>query len=203
MRLHFVHLAGHLRVQYLPQVGYVSVPLTIKPQLRSGVLPNIPHHHIETERLAPGSYRTDARGRFVNLSPPLQVREGNATTRNTVVVVLNWSQSPNVRRIVSLLCSPELDSFIKRVLVWNKSPKPLAYLVSDITALLPSFKVFQCRSKDFYPDHLFGRKVRDHQLDGEHVLSCTVLRMLAVGCRVLLCSSNDLMTFQTHLILLI
>ena len=191
MRLHFVHLAGHLRVQYLPQVGYVSVPLTIKPQLRSGVLPNIPHHHIETERLAPGSYRTDARERFVNLSPPLQVREGNATTRNTVAVVLNWSQSPNVRRIVSLLCSPELDSFMKRVLVWNKSPKPLAYLVSDITALLPSF---MC---------LFGRKVRDHQLDGEHVLSCTVLRMLAVGCRVLFCSSNDLMTFQTHLILLI
>jgi hypothetical protein len=50
---------------------------------------------------------------------------------------------------------------------------------------------------------MFGRKVGDHQLDGEHVLSCTVLRMLAVGCRVLFCSSNDLMTFWTHLILLI
>ena len=118
---------------YLLQVGYVSIPLTIKPQLRSGVPPNILHHHIETRRLAPGSYRTDAREQFVNLSPPLQV--GNATTRNTVAVVLNWSRFPNVRRIVTLLCSPELDSFMKRVLVWNNSPKPLAYLVSDITGL--------------------------------------------------------------------
>ena len=124
---------------YLLQAGYVSVPLTIKPQLRSGVPPNVPHHHTETQRLAPGSYRTDARERFVNLSPPLQ--EGNATTRNTVAVVLNWSRFPNVRRIVSLLCSPELDSFMKRVLVWNNNPKPLAYLVSDITGLRLSFRL--------------------------------------------------------------
>ncbi|KAF8506627.1 hypothetical protein F5888DRAFT_1603010 [Russula emetica] len=112
---------------YLLRVGYVSVPLTIKPQLRSGVPSNtFSHHHIETQRLAPGSYRTDARERFVNIYPPL--REGNVTTRNTVAVVLNWSRFPNVRRIVSLLCSPELDSFMKRVLVWNNNPKPLTYL---------------------------------------------------------------------------
>lgn len=121
---------------YLLQVGYVTVPLAIKPQLRSqvrsGVPPNIPYHHIETQRLAPGSYRTDARDQFVKNSPPL--REGNTTTRNTVVIVSNWSRFPNVRRILSL-CSPELDSFMKRVLVWNNNPKPLAYLVSDITAL--------------------------------------------------------------------
>lgn len=130
---------------YLLQAGYVSdsesvLLTTIKPQLRSGVPPNIPHHCIETQRLAPGSYRTDVRERFVNISPPLQVREGNVTARNTVAVVLNWSRFSNVRRIVSLLCSPELDSFMKRVLVWNNNPKPLAYLVSDITALWPSSK---------------------------------------------------------------
>jgi hypothetical protein len=99
---------------YLLQAGYVSESVlltTIKPQLRSGVPPNIPNHYIETQRLAPGSYRTDARERFVNISPP--VREGNVTTRNTVAVVLNWSRFSNVRRIVSLLCSPELDSFMK------------------------------------------------------------------------------------------
>ena len=118
---------------YLLQAGYVSLPLTIKPQFRSRVPSDIPHHHIETQRLAPGSYRADAQERFVNISPPL--REGNVTTRNTVAVVLNWSRFTNVRRIVSLLCSPELDPFMKRVLVWNNSPNPLTYLVSDVTAL--------------------------------------------------------------------
>jgi hypothetical protein len=115
-------------------LAYVPVPLPtgIKPQLRSGEPPNIPHHHIETRlRLAPGSYRTDARERFDNLSPPR--REGSVTRRNTVAVVLNWSQFPNVRRIVSLLCGSELDSFMKRILVWNNSPKPLTYLVRDIS----------------------------------------------------------------------
>ncbi len=117
-------------VAYLLQVGYVSVLPFIKPQLRPGVPIKIPHHYMETEqRLAPASYRTDARGRFVNISPPH--REGNVTTRNTVAVVLNWSRFPNVRRIVSLLCSPELDSFMKRVLVWNNSQKPLTYLVRN------------------------------------------------------------------------
>lgn len=123
---------------YLLQVDYVSVPLTIKRfklQLRSRVTapPNIPHHHVETQPLAPGSYQNDARERFVNVSLPLQ--EGNVTTRDTVAVVLNWSRFPNVRRIVSHLCSPELDFYMKRVLVWNNSPKPLTYPVSDITAL--------------------------------------------------------------------
>lgn len=118
---------------FLLQVGYVSVPLTIKPQRRSRVPSNIQPHHIETQRLPPSSYQPDARERFVNLSPPL--REGNVTTRNTVAVVLNWSRFPNVRRIVSLLCSPELDSYMKHVLVWNNNPKPLSYSVSNITAL--------------------------------------------------------------------
>jgi hypothetical protein len=132
--LHFVRLVDHFFAAYLLQVDYVSVPRhgTIKPQFRSGVPPNIPHH-IETQRLAPGSYQTDARERFANLSPPL--REGNVTTRNTVAVMLNWSRFRNVRRVVSLLCSPESDSFMKRILVWNNSPKPLAYAVSDVTAL--------------------------------------------------------------------
>jgi hypothetical protein len=117
-------------------LAYVPVlPASIiKPQFRSesGEPSDIPHHQdVETQlRLAPGSYRTgDARERFENLSPPR--REGGGG--KTVAVVLNWSRFPNVRRIASLLCSPELDSSMKRVLVWNNSPKPLTYLVRDIS----------------------------------------------------------------------
>ena len=111
-------------------LAHVPTPLSIKPQPRSGEPPNILHPHIETRgRLAPSSFRTDARGRFENISPPL--REGSVARRDTVAVVLNWSRFPNVRRIVSLLCSSELDSFMKRVLVWNNSLKPLTYQVRD------------------------------------------------------------------------
>ena len=132
-------------------LAYVPVALPIKPQLRSGEPPtDILHPHIETRRrLAPGSFRTnlDARERFENLFPPLP--EGSAARRNTVAVVLNWSRFPNVRRIVSLLCSPELDSFMKRVLVWNNSPKPLTYQVRDRSS--PSDYLFQYHNKDFIP----------------------------------------------------
>ena len=129
-------------------LAYVPVPLPIKPRLRSGEPPYVPHHHVETRlHLAPGSYRTDAGERFENLSPPR--REGSVMGRNTVAVVLNWSRFPNVRRIVSLLCSLGLDSFMKRVLVWNNNPKPLTYLVRECHPLLTVF--FQHRSKDFIP----------------------------------------------------
>jgi len=44
--------------------------------------------------------------------------------------------------------------------------------------------------KGLYAEFLHGGKIKSHQLDGEHVLPRTVLRMLTVGCRVLLCSSS-------------
>ncbi|KAI0308276.1 hypothetical protein B0F90DRAFT_153385 [Multifurca ochricompacta] len=103
-----------------------SVPPFIKPWIRSREL-NVPHQGIETQmRLAPGSYRVDARTRFENLSPPLPIVAGS--TGNVVAVLLNWSRFENVRRIVSLLCGSELDLIMKRVLVWNNNPKPLKYL---------------------------------------------------------------------------
>jgi hypothetical protein len=45
----------------------LAVPAYHQATARSGVPPNIPHDHIETQRLpvASGSYRTDARVRFV------------------------------------------------------------------------------------------------------------------------------------------
>lgn len=138
---------AYLLAYYAP---VLPVPI-IKPQFRSGKPPDIPHHHdVETQlRLAPGSYRTDhdARERFKNLSPPR--REGGGGV-NTVAIVLNWSRFPNVRRITSLLCSSELDSFMKRVLVWNNSPKPLTYLVRDISP--PYDRLFSNTvAKDFTP----------------------------------------------------
>ncbi|KAF8481878.1 hypothetical protein DFH94DRAFT_411628 [Russula ochroleuca] len=114
---------------------YVPVlPVPIKPQFRSGEPPDIPHDHHDVKpqlRLAPGSYhRTDARERFKNLSPPH--REGGGG--NTVAVVLNWSRFPNVRRIVSLLCNSELDSFMTRNAYWcGITAQNLTYLVRDMS----------------------------------------------------------------------
>jgi hypothetical protein len=106
-------------------VPFLSAPLPVKQWLGTS---NIRHGRIETlPRLAPSSYRTDSRTRFENLSPSQQ--EGDGSMRNTVAVVLNWSRFQNVQRIVSLLCSPELDSIMKHVLVWNNNPKPVTYLV--------------------------------------------------------------------------
>lgn len=178
----------------------ISVPpLPVKPQLHSGEPPDIPHHLIERRpRLAPGSYLTDTRTRFANLSPP--PREGAVTGKNTVAVVLNWSRFQNVRRIVSLLCGSELDSIMRHVLVWNNSPEPRTYQVRDSIHHRLVTVSFPTPLQGLHSDLLFGREVRDHQLDGEHVFLCTILRMLAVRCRVLFCSSSDFTSmFDLHL----
>jgi hypothetical protein len=110
-------------------LALVLVPLPRKQRLHSGEL-LIPYRNVETQpRLAPGSYHTDSRTRFENLSP--SQREGDGSTGNTVAVVLNWSRFQNVQRIVSLFCGSELDSIMKHILVWNSNPKPLTYLVRD------------------------------------------------------------------------
>ncbi|KAJ4485752.1 hypothetical protein J3R30DRAFT_3441658 [Lentinula aciculospora] len=47
-------------------------------------------------------------------------------TADTTAVVLNWSRFPNVLRIVSLLCRPELESTIAIIHVWNNSPTKIS-----------------------------------------------------------------------------
>ena len=160
---------------------YLSVPLPVKQWLRSGELriSNIRHGSIETlPRLASSSYRTDSRTRFENLSS--SQREGDGSTRNTVAVVLNWSRFQNVQRIVSLLCSPELDSIMKHVLVWNNNPKPVTYLVRH-TSLCFDRTFSDGLSQGLYIDLLFRRKIADCQLGGN----------LYFRARFLGCSQSD------------
>ena len=41
---------------------------------------------------------------------------------DTTAIILNWSRLSNVIRIVSLLCSAQLEDTIKEVVVWNNNP---------------------------------------------------------------------------------
>ncbi|KAI0257063.1 hypothetical protein BJV78DRAFT_5550 [Lactifluus subvellereus] len=72
---------------------------------------------------------------------------------------------------------------MKHLLVWNNNPNPVTYLVRDasltVAGLLPLLL------QGLHADLLFERKVTDRQLGGEYVLPLTILRMLAVGCRIL------------------
>ncbi|KAH7881028.1 uncharacterized protein C8R40DRAFT_1076224 [Lentinula edodes] len=43
-------------------------------------------------------------------------------TADTTAVILNWSRFPNVVRIVSLLCLPELENTLASIHIWNNSP---------------------------------------------------------------------------------
>lgn len=112
---------------------HTSAPLLIKPQLRfhSEGPSNTSHHGIETRpRLPAGSYRTEARTRFENLSPPPPHHE-SVTRRGTAVFILNRLRFRNMRRIVSLLYGPELEPIKKHILVGNNNAKPLTYLVGQ------------------------------------------------------------------------
>lgn len=121
-------------------LAVILAPLSGKQQFLSRE--SLDHRQLNVElqpRLAPGSYRNDTRMEFDNISLPWR---GTArSTANTVAVVLNWSRFENVRRIASVLCSPELDPIIEHVLVWNNNPKPLTYLVRHMVALS---RLFYC-----------------------------------------------------------
>ena len=70
---------------------------------------------------------------------------------DTTAIILNWSRLPNVIRIVSLLCSAQLEDTIKEVVVWNNSPTQihprvrLTRLTADwclVPTLIIGFRLF-------------------------------------------------------------
>ncbi|KAF4604851.1 hypothetical protein EYR40_003633 [Pleurotus pulmonarius] len=44
---------------------------------------------------------------------------------DVTAILLNWSRFPNVVKIASVLCDPNLDTVIQNVTVWNNNPTPL------------------------------------------------------------------------------
>jgi hypothetical protein len=114
-------------------LAHISPPLPIKPQIRfrSEGSPKTSYHLIETRpRLPHGSCLIESWTRFFeNLISLPRPRNESVTRRDRAAVILNWSRFNNVRRIVSLLCGPELEPIMKHILVWNNNPKPLNYLV--------------------------------------------------------------------------
>jgi hypothetical protein len=103
--------------------------------------------------MASGSYPTDTRTRFENVSPSRQYGDGSTST---VAVVLNWSRFQNVQRIASLLCGSELNSIIKYVLLWNNNPKPVIYLVRDASL----YRRDPASTKDFVPTSCSEEKLQ-------------------------------------------
>ncbi|THH21210.1 hypothetical protein EW146_g300 [Bondarzewia mesenterica] len=87
-------------------------------------------------RLPPASYRPNAEALFFPfslLTPDNAYELGKSP--DTTAVILNWSRFPNVQRITSLFCGPELDGIIKEVIVWNNNPKALSYHDDDYLVL--------------------------------------------------------------------
>lgn len=85
-----------------------------------------------TSRLPPLSYRKDFPTQSALCSALAAESWSNFTAgRNpdTTAVILNWSRFHNVQRIVSSLCSSELDHVIKEVFVWNNNPNQIHYTV--------------------------------------------------------------------------
>lgn len=93
----------------------------------------------DTSRLPPLTYRTDSASVAFDASySHLASRSWTDASKeppDTTAVVLNWSRFPNVQRIASLLCSPDLDHVIKEVFIWNNNPTPIFYSVWYFTIM--------------------------------------------------------------------
>ncbi|KAI0314766.1 hypothetical protein OF83DRAFT_1135307 [Amylostereum chailletii] len=83
---------------------------------------------IETaSRSPPVSYNPSSPDSAHHSSIPGRLTAPHPSQPDTTAVVLNWSRFPNVRRIVALLCSPELSGTIAQIVVWNNNPIPFSY----------------------------------------------------------------------------
>ncbi|KAF9502278.1 hypothetical protein BDN71DRAFT_1437819 [Pleurotus eryngii] len=53
----------------------------------------------------------------------------SSQTADVTAIILNWSRFPNVVKIASVLCDPNLNSVIRNVTIWNNNPAPLSIAV--------------------------------------------------------------------------
>ncbi|KAJ7638668.1 hypothetical protein FB45DRAFT_903501 [Roridomyces roridus] len=49
------------------------------------------------------------------------------SSADVTAVLLNWARLSNVVSIVTELCSPQLATVMKKVVIWNNSPRPIGY----------------------------------------------------------------------------
>lgn len=71
---------------------------------------------------------------------------------------MNWSRFRNMRRIVSLLCGPELEPIKKHP--WNNNSKPLTYLVDQNPLPCNGRFFFQSCFKRLYSDSCTEEKLK-------------------------------------------